>query len=129
MSILTQPYGNKGWRVVFDHGDNENSEFIIQEIDEQTIDWTVISRIPSEFSQYTQLTAEEMSNDLENSESIAFHNFKKLENEFGANPMSTFSGVANTEFIDNIYTHSWRNKTNKEVPFYKVLLGFIEMRD
>lgn len=128
MTILTQPYGSKGWRVVFEHGDNESSEFIVQEVDENTIDWTVVSRIPSKFSRHTQLTAEEMSNDLENSESMAFHNFKVLENEYGFSPMSTFSGVADTEFLDNVYTHSWRNKTGKDVPFYKVILGFIEMR-
>lgn len=129
MTILTQPYGNKGWRVVFEHGDNESSEFIVQEVNENTIDWTIVSRIPSKFSQYEQLTAEEMSNDLENSESMAFHNFKALENEYGFSPMSTFSGVADTEFLDNVYTHSWRNKTGKDVPFYKVILGFIEMRN
>ena len=129
MTILTQPYGLKGWRVVFQHGENESSEFIVQEIDKNTIDWTVVSRIPSNYSQHSQLTNEEMSNELKNSESIAFYNFKVIENEYGFSPMSTFSGTSDTEFLDNIYIHSWRNKTNKDVPFYKVILAFIEMRN
>lgn len=129
MSILTKPYGNTGWCIIFDHKCEQNSEFIIQNVDDENVDLTIVSRVPSIYDKHTQLNEFELSGDYDNACSVVDTNFNSLYNEFGAHPFPDGQPESQDEFVDNIHTFSWRKKVSKEDSFYKVLMGFIEMRD
>lgn len=128
MTILTQPFGDKGWKITFHHDNEEESEFLIENHSLDIVSLTVNSFSPSIFDKHAQLTDEEMEQDYQHAENTAFHNFRSLEFEYKTEFCSVLENNK-SDIKDNIHKISWKQKISSDHSFYKVLLAFVAMRD
>lgn len=128
MTVLTQPHSD-GWLVLFEESQDSNTQFIFTENDDNTVKISILTKTPSLFDEFTQLEEHEMEEDYEQARLAAHSQLRELEIEYSNE--TVFSDLQHTQHESKEKSHffSFVINDDKSHPFYKVLKGFVDMRN